>query len=77
MAAQLWIPLSKEVNMVRHDLHLDDLRLPFADHLLEDGFQAIIDPIHQNPTTVLRAPHDMVLAGIHHSAVRREFPSHG
>ncbi len=61
--------------MIWHDFHRDNVILSFTADFAEDGFQAIIDSINQNPPTVRRAPHDMILAGIHYIAVRFESPS--
>lgn len=76
MNSELTIHLDKEVDMIRHDFHLDHLSLPFTGDFAKDSFQVIIDSINQNPPTVLRAPHDMILAGVHYTAVRLESPSH-
>lgn len=64
MDTELWINFQKEMNMVWHDFHLDDLELVFLGNLCDKFLQSCIYAVHQNLAAVFWAEHDMILAGI-------------
>ena len=62
--AELRIDLNEQVDVVGHDLKLDQLRLGLVDDVSQDFLEPFIHAGSQNRTPELRAPHDVVLAGI-------------
>jgi hypothetical protein len=52
------------VDVIWHDLKLNQLRLGFGDDVLKDFREPLVYASSQNRTPELGAPHDMVLAGI-------------
>lgn len=65
MYAELWIDFYKDMNVVGHDLHFNNLSLKLRGYILEDRFEAHVYSIREDLTPILRAPYDMVFAGIH------------
>jgi hypothetical protein len=62
--AVLGVYLDQHMHMVRHDLKFDDLRARLVGHLPQDRFETIIHAVDEDRPPVLRAPDDMILAGV-------------
>ena len=63
MDTELRINLNKQVYVVGHDFELDQFRSGFGDDVLKDLLEALfVDSGSQNRTSILRAPHYVVLA---------------
>lgn len=62
MDAVLGVHINKQMHMVWHHFQLDELRLASAAHSGHDLFERFVGPINQYRATVLRAPHNVVLA---------------
>ena len=58
----LGIDLHQQMAMIRHDLHLDDLRGTLGGHLVNDGLQPFIHARHQDPPSIFWAPDPMIFA---------------
>ena len=76
MEAELRIDGNQQMDMVRHDFHLDDLGPPLRRHLVQNALQTLIDTLNQYPPPILGAPDYMVLAGIHDVAAGLERTPH-
>jgi hypothetical protein len=70
MYAELRIDINQEVNVIRHNLGLnqDAVRLP--DHLGDDPLESPIDAFDQNRAPVFRAKNYVILARKDDVAVR-------
>ena len=55
--------------MVGHDLHLGDLEPELAGDFPRDLLEALVDSVHEDGPTVLRAEDHMVVAGENYVAV--------
>jgi hypothetical protein len=60
--AELRITADEQVDVFRHDLHLDHLRFRLRPHIANDLLEACVDRRDENLSSVLRAPDDMVIA---------------
>src|SRR5262249_43239666 len=63
MDAELWINFDEQVDVIRHDLHLDDLRSCFLGDLPDDSLEPFINAVDQYLASVFRAENHVVLAG--------------
>jgi hypothetical protein len=59
MYPTLGVTPNKQMNVVRHNFHLDKLLLPLLDVLLNEHLESLIDPIHQNLAPILGTPDHM------------------
>src|SRR5579884_4196200 len=66
MDAKLRIAFDEDMNVVRHDLHLDDLRAHIVRDRLKDLFERPVDRRLEHRASVLRAPDDVVSAPMDH-----------
>ena len=55
--------------MVGHDLHLGDLETELVGDFLRDLLEALVDSVHEDGPTVLRAEDHVVVAGKHYVTV--------
>ena len=55
--------------MVGHDLHLGDLESELTGDFLRDLLKALVDSVHEDGSTVLRAEDHVVAAGEYYVAV--------
>ena len=70
MDAQLRVDRQEQVDMVGHDLHLDDLETELVGDLPCDLLEALVDTVDEDGAAVLRAEDHVVAAGEHYVAVR-------
>lgn len=64
MNAKLWVTSHQQMNMVSHDLHFNKLLLPLLNTLLDECFQAGINPVHQHLAPILGAKDDVIVATV-------------
>ena len=62
--AQLGIHLQEHMDMIGHDLHLDDLEMEVICHLPGYLLEALVHPVHKNRSAIFRAEDHMVLAAV-------------
>jgi hypothetical protein len=62
--AKLRIDLNEQVDVVGHDFEFDQIGLGLSHDVLKDFLQPLVHSGRQNRTSILRAPHDVVLASI-------------
>ena len=67
---KLWINFAKQVNVLRHDLQLDDLALRFRCNLVNDLFKPSRNGVIQHLSPVFRTENDVILARIHDVSIR-------
>ena len=66
MDSELRVHFHKQMHMIRHDLHLDDVDAKFLTGFLYQFFQANIYTIDQYLSAIFWTPDHMVFAGVHH-----------
>lgn len=62
--AKLRVHFHQEMNVVRHDLQLKDLRTVFMGDLAKDLLEVAINALAKNWAPIFRAPHHVVLARV-------------
>ena len=67
--AQLGVNRQEQVDVVGHDLHLGDLETELVGDFLRDLLEALVDSVHEDGPTVLRAEDHVVVAGENYVAV--------
>ena len=70
MHAELRIDINQEVNVIRHNLGLNQDAVRLLDHLGDDPLESPIDAFDQNRAPVFRAKNYVVLARKDDVAVR-------
>lgn len=63
------IHLNQQMDMIRHDVHLEDFHGTLCGDLVNDGFQPFIHTLCQDPAPLLWAPDHMIFAGEYHVIV--------
>jgi len=66
MNPELRVAFNKHMNVVRHDLHLDDLRACILCHRFEDRLERSIDGRLEHRPPILRTPDNVVSAQMHY-----------
>ncbi len=66
---KLRIYLKEQMHMVGHDFQPKDVALEFRTDALDEVFQAARNLLDKYRSTVLRAPHNMVLARVDHVVI--------
>lgn len=69
MDAKLRVYLHEQMHMVWHNFHLNDVDAVFTTNFFYKGFQAYINTIDQDFTSIFWTPHHMIFAGVHHIVI--------
>ena len=69
MDSKLRVYLHKQMHMVWHNFHLNDVDTIFIADFFYESFQPYINAIGQNLTAIFWTPYYMIFAGVHHIVV--------
>ena len=64
MDTELGVTPNQQVDVIGHDFHFNELLSPLLYTLLDDGFQAGINPVDEDLTPILGAKDDMIVTSI-------------
>jgi len=64
MNTELWVTFYQEMDVIGLDIQTQHLRLMLLAHFVNEVFQSLCYPFYEHLSTILGAPHDMVLAGV-------------
>ena len=58
---ELWLTVQEKVDVIRHDLHRQDLKGILLSDLFEHRLYILIDTVPKNLFSILGTPHNMIL----------------
>jgi hypothetical protein len=76
MDTELWVTPNEQVDVIGHDFHFNERLSPLLYHLLDEGFQAGINPVDEDLTPILGAKDDMIMTSIGNISVACNYCIH-
>ena len=76
MDTEVWVTPNEQVDVIGHDFHFNELLSPLLYTLLDDSFQAGINPVDEHLTPILGAKDDMIVTSIGNISVACNYCIH-